>query len=376
MAALTGVRQSPETGENDRRENPRICVGTRALLCAASSVGEPVPVVLRDLSNSGVGMLVDAELPVGAECWIYIPKADKPDDLVGVTCEIVRCDRGGFELSAYVVAAVFIEGEPPEMEMPVTEEEKAKPAEKSAPHAPRPNSQIFSQKSAVEKSAPAPAEDAPIASQLSDFFSHIAPTAAPAKAAPAVEPMPTVKDTPLPSIEPEKPKPAPEPEAQIESAPVEEGEANAVEQADENDAQSADASQASSTAQSPSEEVEPALTLTEATAAGEKLSWNHIRRMAKITHAQLAYLQRTGNRLDDKHAGTNPALRQDVEKARKVIEQLNSRLNSLRNPEAEEVAEKCARRAAKRRAKYRAQQAGQEKKDETAGPNGQAPPAA
>jgi hypothetical protein len=125
--SLTGACVLESPTDEDRRGAPRLSVGTRATIRAAKENSEPISVLLRDFSASGVGMLIDSAMQEGDQLWVYIAKPDSPSDIVGLCASVVRCEPGGFEQSAFVVAANFIEGEaPPAPQLANEEEDHAK----------------------------------------------------------------------------------------------------------------------------------------------------------------------------------------------------------------------------------------------------------
>lgn len=265
LEAVTGSCVLPDEKEkvHERRKHSRFSVGARVQIREARSDSEPISVLLRDISVASVGLLVDSPLPRGVEYWIYIPKAENPHEVLAFSCIIERCDPGGFELSAFVAAGVFVDGEPPMLETAIpavvelvvlppnqSEEEggpptrtrgssslftpKVEPAEKEQPDAPPPDDQeILAVLMATDEPAslieldPADLEDQELEAERAET----------AAAQPAVMETPTAKpaDAAAPAApegvgkvqEPSKPTPLVFAEAAITETPLAEEEEEA-----------------------------------------------------------------------------------------------------------------------------------------------------
>jgi hypothetical protein len=88
----------------EQRTRPRVAVGRRGQI--AQLVGgtpRAVPVMVRDVSAAGVGLVHTEPMPVGTTFVLVIPAAharkgrDPDDDTAAVVlqCQVVRCLRGG-----------------------------------------------------------------------------------------------------------------------------------------------------------------------------------------------------------------------------------------------------------------------------------------
>jgi hypothetical protein len=308
LRELTGAGQAPETGGDDRRAFGRIRIGTRATLRLASEDSKPVSVLLRDLCVASVGILVDSPVITGAEYWIYIPKPQNPDEVVALCCVIVRCDAGGFERSAYVAAASFIEGDPPALPASQSAAQAEPPnqleEEGHLSFTPRPGSHLF-----LPSSDPTPvaATSPPAESVDSDQAAPVlasAPPAAPAPPPPIaapVEPAPPPQDAIL--VEPAAPPPAPPASpprpVRTESSP-----------------------EISQPAKAPVTHDAPATPFTE----------HQIRKMGQTLQPHLAYLKRMINRMDHQGIGPDDPLRQELIQACQSVEQLCRRVESIPTP--------------------------------------------
>lgn len=318
LAALTGACPVPEASENERRAFGRVAIGTRATLRAARENSEPVPVLLRDLCAASVGILIDSPVPANEEYWIYIPKPDDPDDVVALNCVMVRCDPGGFERSAYVAAATFIEGEPPPLPEPVDPAEQAgspNQLEEEGHRAPviRVGGLFLPpDPAAVPQGPPAadPAASDPAA--LDPAASDRQAPAAPEQAQPAVAAQPPATQVAAEVVKPEPPIRPPPPVCHESSPEV---------------ARPAEAS---------IEHWAPAMELTPA----------QIRRMADTIKPHLVYLKRMMNRLDHYQIGPDDSLRQGLDKAHRAVEQLQLLMESQAAPASQAAGPKPEKRAA------------------------------
>lgn len=309
LEELTGACQLPDANQGDRRAFGRICIGTRAMLCAATENSQTVSVLLRDLCVASAGILVDSPLPTGEEYWLYIPKAQDPDDVVALCCVIVRCDPGGFERSAYVAAASFIEGQPPALASPEAEQRAGSPnqaeEEGHRPFVPRPGSTLFlpstDPTTAPQATAPPAAEQSPAAEP------------APAEAAPVATSVDIVATTAAPMpVEIVTPAPAPQPVDAVVPAPPQPPPSGPPPVVNE------PAPQVVPHVQPPSEngaDIAP-------------LSPQQIRRMADTVKPHLAYLKRMINRMEQQGIGPDDPMRQEMHKAYDAVEQLHRRLEA------------------------------------------------
>ena len=311
LAALTGACPLPEASENERRAFGRICIGTRATLRAAGSDCPPVPVLLRDLCAASVGVLVDSPVETDKEYWIYIPKPDDPDDVVALCCVMVRCDPGGFERSAYVAAATFIEGDPPPLE--------PEPAQETA----GPPNQLEEE-----------GHHSPPARRVGGLFLPT-PDPAPAAAAPT---------TPDPAASDQQTPPAPQPVAAPPSEPVG---AAACDQ-EVTPPPPSQPCPAPPVCQEPSPQIpQPAESPKREESEPAQLTPDQIRRIADTIKPHLAYLKRLMNRMDHHQASPDASLRQDLDKANQAVEQLHRRLESMAAPASQAPGPKPDKRAAR-----------------------------
>jgi hypothetical protein len=76
---------------SDRRRDPRISVRTDAEICAwqRNQQGQPFSVRIQDFSPGGVGLLHTAEMKVGGEYLLRVPRPEM-DELV-VLLTVARC---------------------------------------------------------------------------------------------------------------------------------------------------------------------------------------------------------------------------------------------------------------------------------------------
>jgi hypothetical protein len=322
LGALTGACPLPAAGENERRAFGRVVIGTRATLRAARDDSEPVPVLLRDLCAASVGILIDSPVAANEEYWIYIPKPDDPDDVVSLSCVMVRCDPGGFERSAYVAAATFIEGEPPPLPEAVDPAEAAgspNQLEEEGQRAPviRVGGLFLPPDPAAAAPAPPTADPAaldPAALDPAATDQHVSaalePAQVPAPAQPAPMQAPAEVVTPEPAI-------CPPPVCRESSL------------------------EAARAAEAPVEHWAPAMELTPA----------QIRRMADTIRPHLAYLKRMMNRLDHYQIGPDDSLRQGLDKAHRAVEQLQMLMESQAAPASQAPDPTPDKRAAKHSSK-------------------------
>jgi hypothetical protein len=378
LESLTGACQLPEASENDRRAFGRICIGTRAMLRSATSDATLVSVLLRDICAASVGILIDSPVNAGELYWIYIPKPEDPDDVVALSCVIVRCDRGGFERSAYVAAATFIEGEPPALPPPAQAQPAAAPGQveeeghRAAPS--RLGSKLF---------LPTPVQATPTPP---DFTAD--PAAVP-EAAPAPPPeIPTGDRAEV--LAPEAPEPVSCPPPPVCDESISEISAPVESSIDEVEAPGApepmscppppvcDESISEVSAPAP---VEPSIHEVEAPGAPEPVSdpppsvchesisdvsapapvessvddaaaraqqtREQIRRMADSIRPYLAHLKRMVARLDQQQNGPDDSLQLDMDNALLAMEQMRQHMESLTGSSAQAAVRTPARRSVK-----------------------------
>jgi hypothetical protein len=143
-----GAPASPDP--SDRREAVRVCVGTRAKIRVGRRDAPLVAGMVRDLSSKSVGLLMEFAPRLNELCWIYIPKRMDPTEHIAVTATINRCVRGGVDQSVFLVAAMFVEGEAPELPR------AAEPVKTAAAVMPRSNfkSSLFSHEQPISSSEP------------------------------------------------------------------------------------------------------------------------------------------------------------------------------------------------------------------------------
>jgi hypothetical protein len=99
----------------EQRDRPRLGVGRRGQIAKLVD-GHPraVPVMIRDVSVSGVGLVHTEPIAVGEVFVLVIPTvyARKGDDNesagVVLQCQVVRCLRGGIG-GAFIIGAVFVQ---------------------------------------------------------------------------------------------------------------------------------------------------------------------------------------------------------------------------------------------------------------------------
>jgi hypothetical protein len=97
-----GCRRAPE-----RRQAARIAFGRRTLICRDSgrTAGVWETVMLQDISERGIGFLSDEPIQNGQTFMLKL--TDKEGDTLRIRCGIMRCERGGFGGTAFLVGAEF-----------------------------------------------------------------------------------------------------------------------------------------------------------------------------------------------------------------------------------------------------------------------------
>ncbi len=106
---ITGVRVSTPIYETapEKRRHTRVAFGERARIFPLMEMetGNGSPVLVRDLSRSGVGFQINDELTVGDEFVLQLRK--QTQELVHLQCIVQRCEAGGTGLVQFVVGATF-----------------------------------------------------------------------------------------------------------------------------------------------------------------------------------------------------------------------------------------------------------------------------
>jgi hypothetical protein len=116
---LTGACELPlPPNANGHRDCWRVPIGTRGTIRLAFANSVPVSLVVRDISAIGAGLLFENPMRTGQKFWLYLPKAHAPEEIVGICCVALRCDRGGAFKELYSIGASFIEGEAPKLILP------------------------------------------------------------------------------------------------------------------------------------------------------------------------------------------------------------------------------------------------------------------
>lgn len=97
-----GCRRAPE-----RRQAARIAFGQRTLICRDSgpSAGVWQTVMLQDISQRGIGFLSQEAIQNGQTFMLKL--TDKEGDTIRIRCSIMRCERGGFGGTSFMVGAEF-----------------------------------------------------------------------------------------------------------------------------------------------------------------------------------------------------------------------------------------------------------------------------
>jgi hypothetical protein len=359
LTQITGTHQAPGDPTNAGDPTAPICIGIRATVRAALPDSPHVPVLLRQISSLGAEMLVEGPLPNGEQFWLYIPTHDNKQN-VAIWCVVLACETGGFEESAYVATATFIEGDPPQLEIAPAAEEAAAEAKPVAPQ-PRPDSPIFS------KAQPSVDEDPEEAAfELIDEPGEPvseegnAPMAA---KVPAPAPAPEWKEIPLESAsKPAAPTPAAEEPIAVEAPAV----------------PATPAPSAAPVVEAPEPPASipliPPHAITAMAAAIKKadedlggLDLAQLRRVGRTINAQVAFLNRIKRRWDQKQLTANDSLRQDLQAVHEAFENLRLRLAADEERHAVEAAQAAAEaaRAAARIAAKAAAKASAEAKRQT-----------
>ncbi len=106
---ITGVRLSTPIYDNgsEKRRHTRVSFGHRARIypLMEMATGNGSPVLVRDLSRSGLGFQINDELTVGDEFVLQLFK--QTGETVHLQCIVARCEPGGTGLVQFVVGATF-----------------------------------------------------------------------------------------------------------------------------------------------------------------------------------------------------------------------------------------------------------------------------
>jgi hypothetical protein len=103
FTAIVNSLRSDQRSVDERRGKPRVGLSGKALV--QEKDGQLTAVVVRDLSQSGMGMVRHQPLEIGSQFTLCF--ANKGSDPVkGILCEVVRCQRVTEAL--YTVGVKFI----------------------------------------------------------------------------------------------------------------------------------------------------------------------------------------------------------------------------------------------------------------------------
>ena len=105
------VAMASSATADERRQSPRANLGRRAriypLIETSSDHGEPV--LVRDISVHGIGMLIGEALTPGDEFIIHLPTntASSLEEPVKIQCAVRRCQAGGSGQTQFLVGSTF-----------------------------------------------------------------------------------------------------------------------------------------------------------------------------------------------------------------------------------------------------------------------------
>jgi hypothetical protein len=97
--------RSDQKRANEKREKPRVGVTGKGLIRMED--GEYETVAVRDLSQSGVGIVQHAAWPVGKRFTLCFGSKVIADQIKGIICEVTRCQRVADEV--FSIGAKFIQ---------------------------------------------------------------------------------------------------------------------------------------------------------------------------------------------------------------------------------------------------------------------------
>ena len=103
----------PSATNEDRREQPRVLINLRTP-CALVSKGvqaEPITVIVRELSPTGIGWMCTTKMRSGQPFVITLKAGD--EGKVSLHGDVLHCQTGGSRGNFYRIGAVITRVEPP-----------------------------------------------------------------------------------------------------------------------------------------------------------------------------------------------------------------------------------------------------------------------
>jgi hypothetical protein len=105
LSILESLRSDAVSRGGEKRAEPRVGLSGRATI--KTPAGTFAPVMVRDLSRGGIGMLEREPMKVGSRFTLCFAASRDAEECEGVICEVTRCDR--ISESVHAVGARFIE---------------------------------------------------------------------------------------------------------------------------------------------------------------------------------------------------------------------------------------------------------------------------
>jgi hypothetical protein len=105
FAAIIDSLRSDQRRTNEKRNKPRVGLSGKALL--QQDDGSFISVSVRDLSQTGVGLIRNNSWPVGKRFTLCFSSAAHADEYKGIICEVARSQRVADCL--FAIGAKFIE---------------------------------------------------------------------------------------------------------------------------------------------------------------------------------------------------------------------------------------------------------------------------
>ena len=105
FTAIVDALRSDERRTNEKRNKPRVGLSGKALL--QHEDGSFSTVSVRDLSQSGVGMIRNTLWPVGKRFTLCFSSTANADEYKGIICEVARAERVADGL--FAIGAKFIQ---------------------------------------------------------------------------------------------------------------------------------------------------------------------------------------------------------------------------------------------------------------------------
>ena len=128
MARIIGGDVSMGGYQAERRLSPRIPLHRRVRIVRLSQFGKgrPKPIVLRELSRTGVGLLANEEIRANDEFTLHIQIGRSGEETL--CCRVVRCEPAPGDARLFLVGALFIETHSPAVRTQISELERIQDA--------------------------------------------------------------------------------------------------------------------------------------------------------------------------------------------------------------------------------------------------------